>query len=220
MTDEIFKDSHKLILVEGDDALHFYIALLGKLESRIDIQGIQVMNFGGITDLAPFLAVLPNREHYGQISSLCIARDCETHEGETALSASNSINHALQAARMTDKDIRPFHFEQFDKKIGFVLFPGYNESGELEKKGTLEDLCLKICVPEIPVEEVSGYVDDFERKRPEHFKRPHKNRFHAALSFSDDYVGLKIGEAAKASAFDFNSPYLQPFIQMIQEVVV
>jgi hypothetical protein len=100
-----------------------------------------------------------------------------------------------------------------------MLFPGKNQKGELEIKGTLEDLCLKICSDTIPVKEAQKALEDFENKKGIQFQWLHKNKLHAAFAFTNDsdIIGAKLGEALKFDAYQLDSPYLQPFIKMLED---
>jgi hypothetical protein len=46
-------------------------------------------------------------------------------------------------------------------------------------------------------------------------KRPHKTKLHTYLSGKNDFVGLKIGEAAKAGAWNWEHLKLKPFRDII-----
>lgn len=74
--------------------------------------------------------------------------------------------------------------------VGFLLFPQL-DSDPIE--GTLEDLCLKII--------------------------KFKTKLHSFFSLTDRFVGLKIGEAADAGAFDWDSPELEGLRKMITSVL-
>jgi 2'-5' RNA ligase len=54
------------------------------------------------------------------------------------------------------------------------------------------------------IEQINTYLADFQAdKQP--FKRIHKNKLHATLSFTDDYVGSKLGETVKMDGYDLES---------------
>jgi len=106
---------------------------------------------------------------------------------------------------------------QNNRKIGFVLFPGIDENGQIYKYGTLEHLCLQLFKEKSVKEKVKTYIDDFQLKT-KNFSKLHKNELYATFSFTDSFVGLKIGETAKAEGFDFDSPHLSPFIKIINEM--
>jgi hypothetical protein len=152
-------------------------------------------------------------ESYNTVKTILIVRDSE----ESTESAIQSVNSTLRSTELIDKDIEPFTLAEFNaKKIGFMLFPGYDENSKLCNKGTLEDLCLKIFNEPTVLKQVDGYFEDFLKSKK--LKWEHKNRLHASFSFTDDYVGMKIGETAKAKGFDYESPYLAPFLNIIKKI--
>jgi hypothetical protein len=147
------------------------------------------------------------------VTAILIARDSEQSSG----GAVQSINTSLRKVGLSDVDLMPFQLEQKTKRIGFVLFPGYDEQGKLCQKGTLEDLCLKIFRQKEIIIEVDKYLEDFQKNRAKEtvFPRKHKNRLHATFSFTDKYVGKTIGQTTTMGGFDFDSLYLKPFIDII-----
>ncbi|MDR1070204.1 MAG: hypothetical protein LBL37_05430 [Gracilibacteraceae bacterium] len=50
------------------------------------------------------------------------------------------------------------------------------------------------------------------------FSREHKNKLYTYLSLTDEYVGLKIGESARAEAFDFAANNLSPLKGLLDAV--
>jgi hypothetical protein len=197
----------KLILSEGVDAVYFLIYLIEALH----IEDIQVFDYGGITELTQFLNNLSKLDKYDEVCTIIIARDSEI----SAESSIQSVNDSLKKANLTQDDIMPFKIEQKVKKLGLVLFPGHDGQQQLHKTGTLEDLCLKIFKDQSIIEKIDSYIVDFQTdKKP--FKRIHKNKLHATLSFTDDYVGSKLGEAVKMGGYDLKSSYLTPFLDIIR----
>jgi hypothetical protein len=200
----------KLILAEGADDKHFLIELLNALK----IKSIHVFDFECITKLTNFIKSIGSfNDNYADVTAILIARDSE----KSSVSAAQSINTSLRKIGLSDTDLKPFQLEQKIKKVGFVLFPGYDEHGKLCEKGTLEDLCLKIFKQQEIIIEVDKYLEDFQNNRVEEtiFPRKHKNRLHATFSFTDKYVGKTIGQTTIMGGFDFASLYLKPFIDVI-----
>ena len=96
-------------------------------------------------------------------------------------------------------------------------WPGKDETSKLCESGRLEDLCLKIFRENSGKAIVNTYVKDFQAKYGG-FKREHKNELHALFSFTDKYVGSLIGQTAEKGGFDFDSPFLLPFLEMINKM--
>ena len=193
-------DKKKLILAEGVDAKFFLIHLLHK--KRID--DIKVLNFGGIKELTKFICTLKSIEGFDDVSSIIIFRDSE----KSAQSASESINDSIKTTNLITRIIKPFTISnQNGRNIGFGLFPGIDENGKLYEDGTLEHLCLRLFTENSNNAIIKTYIEDFQTKNAK-FRRAHKNELHALFSFTDKYVGLKIGETARDGGFDF-VPFLR-----------
>jgi hypothetical protein len=184
------------------------------LLNTLHIAGIQVINSLGITDLTNSINTLKSADGYEEVNSILILRDSEN----STKSAIQSVNHSLQVTGLIDTTLEPFNIiEQNGKRICFALFPGFDENQQLYQNGTLEDLCLKIFKDQAVIERVDAYLSDFQTETKT-FKRSHKNKLHASLSFTDTYVGMKIGDTTKAGGFDFASAYLTPFLDIINSL--
>jgi len=200
----------KLILAEGTDDCKFLSSLLSKMK----IDSIDIRKYEGINNLTNHIKAIKGIEGFDIVTSILIFRDSE----QSAEKACKSVNNSLKETKLIKTDIEPFIMSrQNSLKIGFALFPGIDENGKIYEYGTLEDLCLRLFKEKSVTEEIKVYIKDFQSKT-ESFKRPHKNELHASFSFTDNFVGLKIGETAKAGGFDFDSPHLKPFLNMIKEM--
>jgi hypothetical protein len=201
------------ILAEGRDAYYFLRSFLASEK----IENIQIMDYGGIKDLTDFLRSLSKQDGYDSIRSIIIARDAEM----SAVSAIQSVNGSLKKAGVIDSDITAFKIsdsKDIKIKVGVMLFPGFDDTGKLCAEGTLEDLCIKLFKFREIVPYADACINDFEEKRSVKFKRPHKNKLHTMLSLTDDYAGMKIGETANAQGFNFKSPYLRPYIDILEKI--
>jgi len=200
----------KLILAEGDDDCYFLLNLLSKMK----IDNIQISCIGCVENLTRHIEAIKRMDGFDNITSILIFRDSE----ESTESACESINNSLKKTEIINTDLTPFIMScQNNRKIGFVLFPGIDENGQIYSRGTLEHLCLRLFKEKSVNEKVKAYIDNFQ-SNTDIFKKLHKNELHASFSFTDDFVGLKIGETAKAGGFDFDSPYLLPFLRIIKEM--
>jgi hypothetical protein len=63
-------DQPKLLLVEGTDAYFFFIWAC----QAFGVEGVQVVNFGGINDIGVFLKTIKEVPGYDKVSTLVIAR--------------------------------------------------------------------------------------------------------------------------------------------------
>jgi len=203
-------EKKKLIIAEGNDVKYFLIHLL----NNKGINDIQVIDSGGIKELTICINSLKNIDGFDDVTSILIFRDAE----DSAQSAIESVNYSLRATGLITTDIKPFTTNnQNNLSIGFALFPGIDENGYLYNCGALEHLCLRLFKDNSNYAIIKNYIEDFQTKSTK-FKSPHKNELHALFTFTDKYVGLKIGETAKTGGFNFDSPCLLPFLNMINEM--
>ncbi|MFP3042108.1 hypothetical protein LQZ19_09860 [Treponema primitia] len=207
MPDPIKIQREKLLLAEGEDAKYFFWYLL----SALGIENIDVHDYRGIKDLTKYIDTLQKLDNYNTVKTILVARDAE----KSAISAVQSVNTSLKANGIITTEIKPFEIAAQTIKTGIMIFPGIDENGGVIEAGTLENLCLKIFKEQTIVEQTEGYISDYQKKE-NRFKHPHKNKLHAALSFSDIFVGMKIGETTKAGGFDFESVYLRPFLDVLR----
>jgi hypothetical protein len=107
----------------------------------------------------------------------------------------------------------PFEFTGDNPKTAFMIFPGFDGAATLQA-GTLEDLCLEIVKDCSTFACVDAYILCLQSNGQE-IKWPHKTKLHSYLSGKNDFVGLKIGQAAKAGAWDWDHERLKQFKDLI-----
>jgi len=193
----------KLLLVEGVDELKFFIKAL----EVFGVDDVQVLAFGGISNLTNYLKVLLLYPNFDSVTCIVIARDAEKNSD----SAIRNVKNALKQISFSIPE-KPFEFTGKDPKIAFMIFPGFEEAGL--QCGTLEDLCLDIVKDCSTFDCVDTYIQCLQSNGHK-IKRPHKTKLHTYLSGKNDFVGLKIGEAAKAGAWDWDHIRLKPFKDVI-----
>ncbi len=200
----------KIILVEGADAYNFFIWAY----QAFDVHDIQVIDFGGIGDLSQYLKTFKELSGYEQVNTILIGRDAEKNPD----GAQKSIKTALKKNGFAVPE-RPFAFVEDKHRVAYMLFPGFESESEGSPllAGTLEDLCLSTTEGDLIHECVKLYVDCLNSKEVV-LTHLHKTRLHAYLAGKQKYVGLKIGEAARAGAWDWNHPKLNPFRGIIKEM--
>ena len=197
-------EKRKLLLTEGEDAYYFMIWACPAF--RID-EEIQVMNFGGISELESCLQLLKNVEGFDDLESLVIARDAEQDES----AAIKSVKMALAKVELP-VPAQPFEFHDTETpKTAFMLFPGPN----VNDIGALEDLCLATVRREPLLECVHAYIK-CAMEKGENWHHKHKKQIHCYLAGKDKFVGMKIGEAARAGAWNWKDKALAPFKEIIQ----
>jgi len=199
----------KLLLTEGADTLHFFIAACAAF--RVD--DVQVMDFGGIRDLTTYLKALLLFPGYEKVDTIVVARDAETNPS----TAVNNIQRSFQQTGLP-VPVNPFEFEGTAPRVAFLILPGFRADAKdkpILSPGTLEDLCLEIVKDNTIFECVDQYLECL-RSKGRKIKRPHKAKLHSYLAGENNFVGLKVGEAAKAGAWDWNHARLTPFKEVIR----
>lgn len=190
--------SSALLLCEGIDEKFFlmwYIDYLSKTDSKFT--KIQIIDFGGIKDLKFCLKNISAVENFDKIKRLAIIRDAE-NDWQSAI---ESVNNSVKESYIDCNKLSSYLI---------YLLPG-KFNGEWTN-GTLEDLCIRILkqddLTQKILEEDQVFLEKVENIRDIRLKRRHKNLLHSYFSATDDYVGAKIGEAARYGAFDWASKEL------------
>lgn len=207
-----------LILCEGADAYYFLISFLDNIKKSDNVfNKFNVYDFGGIDQLPLALKSVTLDENFKtHIHSISIIRDAE----KNALGAIQSIKNALRSNGFTVPDgpcLPQSSLENIPYSkiaVGYLLFPTCSYEC---KNGTLEDLCLNILAKSDANSILRGVkkaLKPFLKKRK--LPRSHKNKLHTYFSFTDDFVSLKIGEAAKANAFSWRSPQMTSLKNFLQ----
>lgn len=210
-----------LVLCEGIDAKFFLIWLLDyyKKHGISEFEHIQVEDFGGITQLSDSLAVWKNISGFKkQINSLCIIRDAETN----FLNSCQSIRGSLQKNDFPVSNQAWAVKDENGFKVAYLVFPGTKDENGNYKAGTLEDLCLEALADNSKTAKLSSIDSFIEQAKNEfniQFPRLHKTRLHEFLVMHDKFVDCKIGEAAKAGAFDFENDVIKEIAGIFKELV-
>lgn len=196
-----------LLLVEGADEKYFFIRACDAYGEK----NIQVMDFGGITDLPNYLKNLQKMSRFPEVKALAIVRDAE----KDASKAIRDIQNALKSINLPAPK-NPFEqIHKSDRFIEFGIFPGQKDCNEWEN-GTLEDLCLKTVPNDSLLSLARDYVEKADAIHSIHHK--HKARLHTWLSGNEPYIGMKIGEAAQAGAWNWQSQAMMPFKNLMQRL--
>ena len=208
-----------LIFCEGIDEYFFLIYWLNS-KALANEEGfsrdIQVVNFGGNSDLADTLQSYRLVENFSSVTHLMIIRDAE----QDAHAAIQSIQSALLFAGFTAPDsTAQWCLDSANGiHIGFMLFPELTAN---PVSGTLEDLCLQI-LADSDAPQYLAEIDPFLQNISAHhgrFSHPHKTKLHTYFSVSDKFTGLKIGESAKAGAFDWSHTRLDPLKDFVRHML-
>lgn len=194
------KIEHEIqLLVEGNDARNFFKAFVTHLE----LEGVQIQNFGGVHELRGFLAAFVNAPGFGEVASIGVVRDAENVPGgrvqtnaETpAARAFRSVRDSLvQVALPAPR--HPAEPAGEHPTVRALIIPGDGDSGMLE---TL--LCRTFVNTA-----VDGCIDDFLRCAAESgqpVRRPDKARAHAWIATKPD-PHVSVGVAALKGYWDFD----------------
>lgn len=194
--------SKKLVITEGRDAELFLVWACREYREERDFQ---VMDFGGNHELSVFLEVLKNLEGFDKVETIVIARDAE----DDATAALESVQSSIRKVGLPCPQTA-FNFESDEhKKVAIMFFPG-----PCIAEGALEDLCLMTVEDNDTMNCVDSFLDCIESNGID-LPRKHKNKLHSYLSSTSNYVGMKIGEASHAKAWNPSHLNLQPFKQII-----
>ena len=183
-------EKRKQLLVEGNDYRNFFQALIDHLE----IQDLQIQNFGGVSELGGFLSAFVIMPNFATVTSIGVVRDAET----SATSAFQSVQSSLHGAGLTVPEGSGERDRSIDPLATTVLIlPGGNKPGMLE---TL--LCATFAESR-----VNRCIDDFFRCVEERTNgtvtRPEKARAHAYLATQPE-PNVSVGVAAKKGYWDLN----------------
>lgn len=206
-----------LILCEGKDAQNFMIQYLNSDVLSVDNRfsdDVQVMDFGGIKMLSSYIATLKNMDGYQDVTRIMVLRDAETNAEGAVDSVTNSF---LKNGLVVPERCNQWNFSD-TPGTAFSLFPACCVD---LTNGTLEDLCWDILADERAEEcrkDVQAFIGEMKNKYSDSILTfEHKCRLHTYFSVKDDFVSLKIGEAAKAKAFNWNHERLLPLRKLIEE---
>ena len=185
------------LLVEGVDAKFFCMWAC----KAYGFENIQVQDFGGINDLDDFLDMIKVLPNYEKVPAILIVRDAETNPEE----AIQSIKESLKKNGF-NIPAEPYSYLPSKPGIEFALLPGNTNAECKYCPGALEDLCM-LTVKEDPLlKKVDEFLETIQRKVK--LTHLHKSRLYSYLAVKDKFVGMKLGEAARAGAWDWKHPNL------------
>lgn len=200
--DALSISSRKILLVEGQDEIHFFHAFL----KHLNIEGVQLLSVGGKHQFPVKFPVFLNAPGFEQLISYAIIRDADTSHISTFDSIKDLLNKHGQPlpSKSGEFTIAP------PTKVGIFILPGNSE------QGMLESLCLQTVAdhPAMPcVESFMRCLDStLQRKRSGglkddakafHPKNEEKARMLAFLSSLHETT-TSIGLAAQKGYWQFD----------------
>ena len=202
-----------VILCEGIDTENFLISYLNSsaLEYNNNFsETVQTFDFGGISDLDTYILNLKNMEGFNRTKRLMILRDAENDVDQ----AIRMIKNALRRAELPVPSECNSWENVSELKVAFTLMPLCSSTPEA---GALEDLCWKILIDNYSVkDDVQAFVSEVKIKHNSIRSHEHKSKIHTFFSVNENLISLKIGEAAKAGAFNWSSPHLESLKKLIE----
>jgi hypothetical protein len=181
----------KLLLGEGIDEVRFFKAFL----KHLNVTDVQVEQYGGKTQLAPFLKTLTTLlPGFAALTSLAVTRDADTN----AAGAFQSVSAALQAAGLAAPPGHGSAAGANPRVHVFVLPDGANP-------GMLESVCLESVKNNPAFRCVEDYFDCASRAAA----RQPNNRAKAFLPAwlaSEVEPDKRLGEAAEAGYWNWHDP--------------
>lgn len=192
----------KLLIGEGNEEVLFFNAFL----KHLNLSDIQVEQYGGKYNLASYLKTLRLRSGYANLVSLGITRDAD----DSVQSAFQSICSSLKGASLFVPN-QPEGIVGESPKISIMILPDNSNSG------MLENLCLASVETDPVIQCVDNYfecVNNSTGKQPNNMA---KAKVHAWLS-SQIEPDKRLGEAAKAGYWNWDSPAFDRLRQFLQSL--
>ena len=197
-----------LILCEGKDEENFVISYLNSKSLAYDSRfsnDIQTFDFGGNDDLTVFIGNLMRTEGFETVRHILVLRDAETN-------AKRAVDMVKSAFRVNGLPV-PEQANKWKKETNatetaFTLLPACSTE---PVSGTLEDLCWDILIDKHAGKmrmDVIRFINEIKKNYGTVTTHEHKSRLHTYFSVNEAYVSLKIGEVARAGAFDWDSEKL------------
>ena len=187
--------------MEGNDERNFFGAML----RHLNMDGVQIQNFGGVNNLRDFLTNLAELDDFFEgVDSVGIVRDAEI----SAESAFRSVQGALRNAGLNVPDA-PGVKTGGAPSVSALILPDNQSGGMLETLlcRTFENTPLDVCIDD--------FFDCVRERAGTEPHRPEKSRAHAYIATRDD-PHLSVGVAAQRgywnldhAAFDDVRRFLQ-----------
>lgn len=195
------------IAVEGADYLHL---LLSQLDGPPEFEQVQLLNFGGISDLSKWLAAFKSLDQSRvKVEKLGIICDAEAD-------AKNAAKHVKSCLRKNDYPVPNRSGEMASlanrPSSSFLIVPVGRESG------CLEDACWDAVVDVEPIPCAEQFLTCVDRSNKNDAWRS-KVKIHAMISASDQ-PSITLGQSASAGMWDFNASSLKGILDFVRKLCV
>jgi hypothetical protein len=202
----------KVLLVEGHDAWQFFKALLDDLGLA---NTIEIRNYGGICQLAPFLRTLPAISGFGEVVSLGIIRDAESNAQDAFKAVCQALEKARSGGPSTPFQERLSVPQAPINKTGGALGVSVFILPDCVSPGMLETVCLASVAIDPAMPCVEQYFECLTGSRVPTPGNMSKARVQAYLS-SRPKPGLLLGQAAHGGYFPWQSGVFEPIKQFLR----
>ena len=182
----------KHLLVEGRDQVAFFRAFL----ERLEIDDVQIHDFGGVNDLTDFLEIFVALEEFeGGVASIGIVRDAERRPAQSAL---QSVQGSLRRVGLPVPQRLNQPSEGYPTVNVFVL-PDNQSAGMLETLlcRTFADTPLDKCIDQ--------FFDCVAADTGAPIHRPEKARAHAYIAVQRDPL-VSVWVAAQRGYWNLDHP--------------
>lgn len=198
-------ESETLMLVEGNDEIRFFGAFLNFL----NVDQVQIASVYGKDNFAAFLrnSVVAAR-NFPQLQRLILVRDAD----DDANSAYQSLRGALAGVGLS-VPVSPFlSWSTGHPSVSIAILP------DGSSRGNLEDLCLRSIQGsggnDAALQCVAQYLTCRGVSPSSESGQISKARLHSYLAVADE-PGRRLGEAADAGVWDWESPNLRPLAEFL-----
>jgi hypothetical protein len=203
-------EKQKLLIVEGRDEQAFFSAAF---RSHLRLLDIQVMPIGGKTTLSRSLAALILDPDFPSVESLAVIRDADATNPGAPVSAADqsfqSVSGSLARAGLSSPTVHG-DFAAGQPRVGIFIVPNGIDDG------MLETLCVDSISMRPEVECVTDYFQCLQHHQLA-LNNLHKARAHAWLA-AQPKPGLRVGEAAEAGYWPWESPAFTALWSFIQSL--
>ena len=196
--------SDRVLVVEGEDERRFFGAFI----KHHGLPEFQIMPIGGKTQLRAGIRALKAAPGFSEVSGLVVVRDAD----DNATHAFQAVAHALRDAELPVPKA-PFAVCQGRPRTLVLII------ANVQGCGNLEDLCLASVSQDPAIPCVDQYFDCLRKAGLAASMGAHDSKARAqAFLASRQRPGLRLGEAAEAGYWPFDSPAFAPLKKALSSV--
>ena len=202
-----------LLLCERKDIAEFVGAYMRYLfKQGMNLPNLQIINLGNLDELPKFLRYVEENEDISALHKIRVLVDAGTSTRQTQLRLETIKNESFLAS-----------FGDYE----YYLFPGKMHTNYWNK-GYLEDALVRSLerssAENAIFENLYNVTQDFMlsvnscRGLRKHFDNHSRHLLHAYLAGTEHFVGMSVGEATKACAFNLEADDFKSLRKMFEEL--